>query len=66
MKRRKFEKFEYTLDDLACEYCLHYQGKRKPCPLETCCCEEERREAIERMQPAGDQPPEFPYISPNR
>jgi len=38
----------YTLADCACEYCANYPGKDKPCPLEVCCCAEERREAFLR------------------
>lgn len=37
----------YSVEDCTCKYCLHYAGKGKPCPLETCCCEDERAEAIE-------------------
>ena len=39
----------YTLEDCACEFCLHYAGARKPCPLETCCCEDERAEALAKV-----------------
>ena len=47
---RRYNKFKsYTLEDCACIYCLHYPGrKNRPCPLEVCCCAEERRLAIER------------------
>ena len=38
----------YTLADCACIYCIHYAGKDRQCPLEVCCCAEERREAILR------------------
>ena len=38
----------YTLADCACELCAYYAGKKKPCPLKVCCCEEERREAFLR------------------
>jgi hypothetical protein len=38
----------YTLGDCACEFCLYYAGKKKPCPLEICAVEEERREAFRR------------------
>lgn len=37
----------YSTEDCDCKYCLHYAGKSKPCPLETCCCDDERSEAAE-------------------
>ena len=46
---RVYDKFQgYTLADCACDACLHYPGKNKPCPLEVCCCAEEKAEAIKR------------------
>ena len=36
----------YTLQDCACEYCLHYGGKRKGCTVESCCCLKERLQAL--------------------
>lgn len=41
---------EFTMEDYSCIYCLYYQGKKKPCPLTQCCCEDERKEAIKREQ----------------
>jgi len=38
----------YTTDDCSCEYCLFYAGKKKPCPLDICCCAVEREEALQR------------------
>jgi len=38
----------YTLADCNCVYCVYYPGKKKPCPLDVCCCAEERREAFLR------------------
>ena len=38
----------YTVEDCSCKYCLHYVRANVPCPLEVCCCEEERKEAVER------------------
>jgi hypothetical protein len=49
VKNVSHKNLEYTLDDLDCQYCLHYQGKDEPCPLEVCCCEDEKREVIERI-----------------
>ena len=36
----------YYLDDCDCTICLHYQGKRRGCSLDNCCCEDEKRDAI--------------------
>lgn len=36
----------YTLEDCACCYCLHYDGKRKGCTVEPCCCLSERLQAM--------------------
>ena len=49
MKNLPQKNLEYTLNDLDCQYCLNYQGKDEPCQLEVCCCEDEKREAIERI-----------------
>jgi hypothetical protein len=38
----------YSLADCACEFCIHYAGKDQPCPLDVCCCADERREAFLR------------------
>ena len=40
----------YSVADCQCCYCLYYPGKNKPCPLEVCCCAEEREEAFRREQ----------------
>lgn len=40
-----------TTEELDRKYCLHYQGKGKPCPLDTCCRAEEKREALKRELP---------------
>lgn len=57
MKYRSNKFTGYTLEDCACELCLHYAGRGKPCPLETCCCEDEKQEAIARAQATPDLPP---------
>ncbi|MDL2293801.1 hypothetical protein LJC60_04135 [Ruminococcaceae bacterium OttesenSCG-928-D13] len=54
----------YTLEDCDCKLCLHYAGKGKPCPLETCCCEDEKREAIARASATPDLPPLRRRIDP--
>jgi len=38
----------YTLDDCACEFCIHFVGINEPCPLDACCCAKERYEAFLR------------------
>ena len=38
----------YTLVDCACEFCVHFTGLNKPCPLDICCCANERRGAFLR------------------
>ena len=46
---RIFDKFEHwSLADCACEACLYYQGKKKPCQRQICCCAEERAGALRR------------------
>jgi len=38
----------YTVQDCACEYCLHYGGRRKGCTVKSCCCLPERLQAAAR------------------
>ena len=46
---RIYNRFKYwSIEDCRCEYCVNYPGKDEPCPLEVCCCAEERREAFLR------------------
>jgi len=45
----------YSVADCQCCYCLYFPGKKKPCPLEVCCCIEEREEALRRER-AGAAP----------
>ena len=46
---RIYNKFEHwSVADCACEHCQHYAGKNKPCPLDKCCIEDIRQEAIRR------------------
>jgi hypothetical protein len=35
----------YYMEDMECRHCKYYQGKRG-CKLESCCCEDEKLEAI--------------------
>ena len=44
-----FDKFKcWSVADGACEFCIHYPGKNKPCPHEICYCAEEKSEALRR------------------
>jgi len=44
---RIYNKFEHwDVEDCACVHCVNYAGKGKPCPLDKCCIEDIRQEAI--------------------
>jgi hypothetical protein len=43
---KNHRRFEYYAEDCDCRYCKFYRGKKKPCPLPACCCEDIRREAL--------------------
>jgi len=34
------------LDDCDCRHCKYYQGRKRGCKLENCCCDDEKLEAI--------------------
>ena len=54
----RYNKFPgYTLEDCECQYCLNYAGHGKPCPLDTCCCEDEKQDALARMEAKPELPP---------
>ena len=59
---RIYNKFEHwSVEDCACIHCQHYAGKGQPCPLDKCCIEDIkqeaiRREAAERAVNIGDAP----------
>jgi len=36
----------YYLEDTECRWCLHYQGKKRGCALSSCCCDDEKLDAI--------------------
>ena len=36
----------YYMEDMECRHCRFFQGKKRGCKLETCCCDEEKLEAI--------------------
>jgi|LFRM01.1.fsa_nt_gb hypothetical protein len=44
------KKFEYTLEDCACEYCLYYEKATQSCGIDVCCCLEEKRAALARLR----------------
>jgi len=47
--KRIYNKFEFwSIADCDCSLCQHYAGKDKPCPLDVCCIEDIRQEAIRR------------------
>ena len=43
----------YSVADCDCSFYVNYAGKDQPCPLEVCCCEDIRAEAIRREQAAN-------------
>ena len=52
---RIYDRFEFwSVEDCACEYCVHYGGKDRPCLLDVCCCDDIRQEAVRREQGAVD------------
>jgi hypothetical protein len=51
---RIYNRFEYwSLDDCSCVHCLFYAGARLGCRLESCCCDDIRREALRRERAAN-------------
>ena len=52
---RIINKFEFwSVADCDCSLCLHHAGKDQPCPLDVCCIEDIRQEAIRREQNATE------------
>lgn len=45
MKKRNPFVDGFTSEYLSCAYCLYYEAGQ--CQLDVCCCEEEKREALE-------------------
>ena len=46
---RIYNRFTYwSVADCACENCVNYAGEGKKCPLDKCCIEDIKREAIRR------------------
>jgi len=47
--KRIYNKFVFwSVKDCSCEHCLHFHGKNKPCPLDTCCIKDIKQEAKRR------------------
>lgn len=38
----------YYLEDADCKHCLYYRGKKRGCKLDSCCCEDEKLDAISK------------------
>jgi len=36
----------YFMEDIDCRDCRYYQGKKRGCKLDKCCCEDEKLESI--------------------
>ena len=43
---RNVNKFSYYLEDCDCLHCKYYQGRKRGCKLEKCCCEDEKLDAV--------------------
>jgi len=44
---RSIGRFEgYYLEDCNCIFCKNYQGKKRGCKLDKCCCDDEKLDAI--------------------
>ena len=37
----------FYLEDMECRLCLYFRGKKRGCALHSCCCEEDKLEAME-------------------
>ena len=44
------EKYEYTLEDCDCRFCLYFDQETESCQQDVCCCLEEKRAALARLQ----------------
>ncbi len=66
---RIYNRFEFwSVADCDCTLCQFYGGKKRPCLLESCCCEDIRAEALRREQAAlsGPQALSFAGAEPCR
>ena len=43
---RTTKSFEYHLEDMDCNLCKYWRGKKNGCSRTVCCCEDERAYAI--------------------
>ena len=51
---RIYERFKWwSVADCSCEFCVHFRGKKRSCPLDVCCVEDIRQEAVRREQAAA-------------
>lgn len=46
-------KYIYSMEDCRCDDCLHFDRKAGGCQVATCCCMEEKREAVRYFPPDG-------------
>ena len=44
----------WAVADCDCVHCVNYAGKNDHCPLEACCCDDIRQEALRRGQGADN------------
>lgn len=44
------KKYEYTLEDCDCRFCLYHDQEADACQLDFCCCIEEKRAALARLR----------------
>ena len=49
------KKYQYTLDDCACSYCLYFDARSKTCQIDICCCLAEKEAALARMQIGSEE-----------
>ena len=51
--KRIHDKFEFwSTADCDCSLCVNFAGNKKPCPLDVCCIEDIRQEALRRENAA--------------
>ena len=46
-------KYIYSMEDCRCEFCSHFILKAGGCQITTCCCLEEKQEAVRHFPPDG-------------
>jgi hypothetical protein len=40
----------YYLEDTECRLCRHFRGKRRGCALDSCCCDDEKLDAVAKVR----------------